>query len=109
MNFLKRLFGLGGGHHANDPRGLYYYVRPQRCDEVILVRLDKSNDLSIQDFEPTTYYARKLIVGTKCFDRMEAEFTFDSRRRLIEKKISGGEFVEYEDYVAYQESRSTTP
>jgi hypothetical protein len=109
MNFLKRLFSGGEsseGRQAGDPKGMYFYVRSNRCDEVIQVRLDRANDLSIQDYTPTTYYTRKLIVGTKCFDRMEAEFTFDANRRLIEKSVQGGTFVEYEDYQAYMEKEA---
>jgi hypothetical protein len=106
MNFLKRLFGGGesaGGRQAGDSKGIYFYIRSNRCDEVIQLRLDRANDLSIQDYSPLTYYTRKLVVGTKCFDRMEAEFTFDSNRQLIDKSVQGGEFVEYEDYQAYTE------
>ncbi|MBN1287011.1 MAG: hypothetical protein JXB47_16545 [Anaerolineae bacterium] len=109
MNFLRRFFGMGegqGGRQVHDPNGIYFYVRSHRCDEVIQVRLDRRNDLSQADFETPGYYARKLIVGTKCFDRMEAEFWFDQNRQLVEKKVTGGEFVEHEDYLAYQEGAS---
>lgn len=103
MDFLKRLFGLGGGQ-PHDASGMYFYVRSHRCDEVVQVRIDRNNDLSLQDdFE--TYYARKIAVGTECFDRMEAEFYFDKNRRLTDKTVTGGVFVDYDDYVAYLEKK----
>ena len=100
MSFLRRLFGRG--ERAGDDRGLYYYVRCDVSGEVIQVRLDKFNDLSIKEYKPMRYFARKLVVGARSFNRMEAEFTFDGDRRLIKKTVSGGEFVEYEDYLVYQ-------
>ncbi len=107
MEFLKRLLGLGGEsgkRQSHDPSGLYFYVRCHRCGEVLQVRLDRNNDLSLQD-DFSSYYARKVMVGTGCFSRMEAEFYFDTSRRLTAKEVSGGVFVEYEDYAAYQESK----
>lgn len=104
MDFLKRLLGLGGkGGPSSDPSGLYFYVRSNLSGEVIQVRLDRNNDLSLQD-DYSSYYARKIIVGTKSFQRMEAEFYFDKDRRLTAKEVSGGVFVDYDDYVAYQEA-----
>jgi hypothetical protein len=107
MSFLKRLLGLGEGGEGRprDAKGLYYYVRCDRCGEVIQVRLDRNNDLSILDYQPMTFFARKVIIGTRCFNRMEAEFTYDRDRKLIEKKVSGGQFVEYEDYLTYQKGQ----
>ena len=106
MEFLRRLFGLGGsaaGGPSRDATGLYFYVRSHRCGEVIRVRLDRNNDLSLQ--EDGTYYVRKVVVGNECFDRMEAEFYFDSQRRLTHKEVSGGVFVDHDEYEAYEESK----
>ena len=48
MDFLKRLFG-GGGASGEDSAGLYYYVKPKGCDEVVRVRINRNNDLSLDD------------------------------------------------------------
>jgi len=41
------------------------------------------------------FYARKVLMGdNKCFQRVEANFKFNADRQVIEKDISGGEFIE---------------
>lgn len=98
MNFLKKLFGSGSGP-SGDP-GLYFYVKSNRSNEVIQVRLHRDNDLSQTDDE-TGYFVRKLIVGQKSFDRIEAEFYFDRAKHFVSAELTGGTLVEREDYDAY--------
>lgn len=98
MNFLKRLFG--GARPAADD-GLYYYFRSRRSGEVVQVRLNPHADLSQLD-DNEGFYVRKVIVGTKSFERMEAEFFFDRNRRLLSCDVTGGELVERADYDAYR-------
>lgn len=100
MNLLKKLFGGGGPSRSNDPSGMYYYVRSNRTGEVIQVRLNRENDLSLADDEQG-YFVRKMIVGQKGFDRIEAEFHFDRARRFVSCDLTGGTMVEWEDYEAY--------
>ena len=93
MDFLKRLFG---------PRQTYtksYYtfnVKCKRCGETVIWRIDLDNDLSIEYEEGgDVFYARKVLMGeNKCFQRMEANFKFNSERQVIEKDVIGGEFIE---------------
>ncbi len=99
MDFLKRLFG-GGRSGEGDQDGLYFYVRSKQTGEVIRVRLHRYNDLSQSD-DMQGYYAHKTIVGSKSFDRIEADFRFDKGRRLVDADLVGGELVEREDYEAY--------
>jgi hypothetical protein len=104
MNLLKRL--LGGGGTGGDQDGVYFYVRVKRTGEVIRLRLHRFNDLSMSD-DGESYYVRKLIVGQRSFDRIEAEFSFDKNRRFVAAELTGGELVEqadYEQYVAGQQS-----
>lgn len=105
MNFLRRLLG-GGGSSAND-RGLYFYIRSRRSGEVVRVRLDPWNDLTpdYDNGKVTGYYARKVAVGTRDFERMEAEFGFDSNRKLLDKSVTAGEFVDEAAWLA-QEQRA---
>ena len=42
MNFLKSLFGGGG---RDEDRGLYFYVQPKMCKEILRIRVDPLNDL----------------------------------------------------------------
>lgn len=106
MDFLKRLFGGGGSSTSGDARGFYYYVRPTGCDEVVRVRIDRNNDLSLND-DNKTYWVHKVVMGTKCFQRAEVDFYFNQSRQLKNTEISGGVLVRQEDYDAWIESQST--
>ncbi|MEB2286803.1 MAG: hypothetical protein OZ934_01710 [Anaerolineae bacterium] len=98
MSFLKRL--LGGGGKSGDPEGLYFYVRAAKTGEVIRVRLNRSNDLSLTE-DLGGYFARKVIVGQKSFERIETHFHFDKNRHFVSADVTGGELVEREDYETY--------
>lgn len=102
MDFLKRLFG--GGARV-DTSGMYFYIRSKRSGEIVQLRLDL-NQLS-PDYDGQRvagYFTRKTVVGNRSFERMEAEFTFDANKKLVEKTVTGGEFVLREDWVAQQEN-----
>lgn len=101
MDFLRRLFGSGSGQPKD--AGMYYYVRNRRSGEVVRIRLD-INQLSpqIEGGKAAGYFTRKVVVGTKSFERMEAEFTFDSNRRLVEKTVTDAEFVEQDAWLVQQ-------
>jgi len=93
MNFLKKLFT------PREPYTKSYYtfhVKCKRCSETITGRIDLDNDLSIEYEEGgDVFFARKILMGeNKCFQRMEANFKFNSSRQVIEKDVIGGEFVE---------------
>ena|SRR5579859_1329659 len=105
QNFFKSLAQIFTGSSnplSGDPDGLYYYVRCNLCGEVIRVRLHRYNDLSVEYGENgekgDTFRAGKVIVGKRCYNRIEAEFTFDRNRKLIDQKITGGKLAEASDY-----------
>jgi hypothetical protein len=105
VNLLRRLLG-GTGGRSGDPDGMYFYVRAKVTGEVIQVRLHRYNDLTLSDDEQN-YIVRKVIVGQKGFERLEADFTFDKHRRLISCEVDGGELVDraaYDAYLADQEA-----
>ena len=99
MNFLKRLFRLGGP--PAQKRGASSYlltVRCNRCSDVIQTRINLDDDLSIdyaEDGSTTGYFCRKVLIGKQsCFQPIEVRLTFDPQRRFTERLINGGEFVE---------------
>ena len=97
MNFFQKLFG--GSSSASpkpDKRYCIFTVKCKRCGELVEGRVDLDNDLSVEYEEGgDIFYARKLLMGeNRCFQRMEAELKFDSKRELIEKQVAGGEFVQ---------------
>jgi hypothetical protein len=93
MNFLKKLFGPPA-----KPEKRYYTfsVKCLRCSELIEGRVDLDNDPSVEFEEGgDVYYARKVLIGeSRCFQRVEATFKFTPARTLIERQVTGGEFVE---------------
>jgi hypothetical protein len=107
MEFFKKLFGGGGQAPAGDKVGLYFYVRPTGCHEVVQVRINLHNDLSLAD-DNKTYFVHKSVRGTgyKCTRTAELELAFDSNRKLTSNEVSGGALVteaEYEEWVASQQ------
>lgn len=103
MGFFKKIANF----LTSSPRGgrdYWYYVRCDQCGEIIKARIDKHNDLSVRYGEKQmddTYFCRRVVVGSdRCYRPIEVEFTFDNRRTLIDREISGGEFVSAEEYQA---------
>lgn len=110
MEILKKLFGGGGsggsGGPAGDRVGLYYYVRPNGCEEVVRVRVDRNNDLSLAD-DNKSYWVRKGVRGVKCRQNVELELYYDSNRRLVDSQLQGGVLVDeaaYDAWVAQQQA-----
>ena len=108
MGFWKTISGFLFGSRQPTSKGLYFYVRlhklPNRQspdDEIIELRLNSYNDLSLND--DGNYFVRKVAVGPKSFRRAEIMLTFDKGRKLIDTEVNGGELVEQEYYLGYLE------
>ncbi len=93
MNFLQKLFGSPPA--KPDKKYYTFSVKCKRCGETIEGRVDLDNDLSVEYEEGgDIYHARKLLMGeNRCFQRIEIELKFTANRELIEKQITGGEFI----------------
>ncbi len=92
MDFLKKLFTPP----ARSPKRYYTFtVKCRKCGETIEGRVDLDNDLSIEyESGGDIFYARKMLMGSnRCFQRIEANFKFDANRQLIDREITGGEFL----------------
>jgi len=94
MNFLKKLFS--GSPTQSTPNLYTFSVKCNRCGETIEGHVNLSNDLSVDyDGDREVYFVRKgLMGGGRCFQQIEVELKFDANKKLIEKQISGGQFVE---------------
>jgi len=91
---LSSLFSTSGSQKTPD-YSTFITVRCNRCGEVIRARIDLRNDLTINYDDNTTYYCRKVIIGEqRCYKQIEVELTFDNRKKLINRQISGGAFVD---------------
>ena len=94
MNFLKKIFPAPSG-----PASTFYSfaVKCSRCGEIIEGRINVNNELSVEyDSDGSgVYYGRKVLMGSgRCFQQIEVELKFSEPRKLLEKKVTGGQFVE---------------
>lgn len=101
MDFLRKLLGGGGSPRSGDV-GLYFYIRPRGCQEVVRVRIDPNNDLSLED-DNSTYFVRKTVRGTtyKCTRSAELYISFGADRRIREIEVLDGEQVSEAEYNAW--------
>lgn len=106
MGFLKNLFGGGGGRSAagDDRRTLIYYVRPKRCQEVVVVRVDLMNDLSLND--DGGYFCRKIARAMRCPFPAELHIDFDRNHKVTQIGVQDGELVERADYETWAATQS---
>ncbi len=95
MDFLKKLFG--GGDKKPVDSGIYLYVKDSKCGEVIRIRLEPKHELVAQD--DGGYISNKMIVGSRCFNRISASFYFDAQKRLVNAELDGGELVGEDDWT----------
>ena len=102
MDIFKRLADLFNSPTPASSRGTFYavLVKCARCGEVVEGHINLNNDLSYEDDESgegaaSTMVVRKVLVGNaRCFQPIEVVLRFDTNRRLLDRKITGGTFVE---------------
>lgn len=94
MNLLQKLLGSSSST-SSQKHDYTFSVKCLRCGEIIQGRVNLDNDLSVEYEEGgDVYYARKILMGeNKCFQRIEVELKFTSRRELLEQHITGGVFT----------------
>ncbi|MFN2197247.1 MAG: hypothetical protein ACK2UW_14095 [Anaerolineales bacterium] len=110
MGFFKSLSNLFGAKGKSAGNVYWVYARCSRCGEVLRGRVNLHNDLSVEygDKETqNTYVCRKILSGdgsNLCFQKVEILLHFDAKRKLLDREISGGTFIEAEEYQAAQET-----
>jgi hypothetical protein len=107
MGFLRKLFGGGGGSSTQNM--MTFYVRPKRCEEIVVVRLNMMNDLSITD-DGNGYFVRKIAKAVRCPFEAELYVDFDSNRKVTQIGVTNGETVEeavYQQWLAAQPNKTT--
>ena len=118
LDALKSIFGLGGGAGSAVDRGRYWYVRCNRCQDVVRVRINMANEVSevsdtpdddadtMRPSNPNARYAiTKGVVDSKCFRPMRLTILFDGRRRELESTVDGGTIADEADWEAVRASR----
>jgi hypothetical protein len=109
MAFLRKLFGGGGNAQQSDDRAMHLYIKCGRCGTPVHVRVDLHNDLAADygDTEAEGYVLRKEVMDDRCFRLMQAEITFDTRRRETGRTVEGGTFITAEEYEAIKGANAT--
>ncbi len=103
MSFLSRLAALFGGAPKVDNRYFSIYVLSNRCREPAMGQVDLFNELSLTDEKERPFYVRKVLHTSgrnRCFDQVEAQLWFDNNKRLLDKELVGGRWLERDEYDA---------
>jgi hypothetical protein len=104
MGFLRKLKDalLGSGSTGSgDPDGIYLYVKCDKCQSTLRIRVDKRHDLQ-RDYDTGEYVLNKEMMDSSCFNLMQATIRFDSSYHIVDQEIEGGEFITEEAYRAVQ-------
>ena len=94
MNFFKKLFTP---QPSNSGKFHVFAVKCLRCGEIIHGQVNVNNDPSLEydDKGRPFYTCRKVLMGNQmCFQQIEVIFKFNDMRGLLDRQITGGEFVE---------------
>jgi hypothetical protein len=96
MRFLDKLKALFSPQSRHDR--LQVAVRCSRCGQVVRTQIDLSHDLSVEYGEGAMRFVwRKELVGSgenRCFQRMQVEYRLDADRKVIDRYVQGGSFVD---------------
>ena len=94
MNFFKKMLTRPP---SNPGKFHIFAVKCKRCGEIIHGQVNVNNEPSAEyDENDKPYFVcRKVLVGNQlCFQRIEVIFKFNESRGLLDREITGGEFVE---------------
>ena len=90
----KKLFG--GSSVPGLSGGFFLNVRCSVCGEEFHLFTNTSTDL-FQNFDAQgglSYSLKKEIVGVHCRNLIQVRMEFDGAKKLLEKEIENGEFIE---------------
>ena len=102
MSFLQKIAGALSPQGTDKGDVLWVYARCHKCGETIRTCIDLRHDLTPNysaEGRVTDYVVRKVLIGSqRCFEPIEVTLTFDPRRRLGSREITGGQFISREEY-----------
>lgn len=102
MSFFKRLTNLLTGKSSGDNRIMTIYALCNRGKEPVRGEVDLFNELSLDEGDgPDSYYVRKVLHTSgesRNFGQVEVELWFDKSKRLDRYEVTGGRWLEAEEY-----------
>lgn len=102
MGFLRWFFGTSKQtppDNPGDPDGVYFYVQCDRCHTTVRVRADRKHDFNQEDGQ---YVWHKVIVDSKCFQRINTVVHLDSQYNIVNADIQGGHYITKAEYEQLQ-------
>jgi hypothetical protein len=102
MGFLKKISTIFSSTLTEETNATWIYVKCKRCGEKLRARINVRSELSPEfsnsDYA-TSFHCRKVLIGEqRCFQQIEVNLTFDAKYRIVDKQISGGQFITLEEY-----------
>lgn len=111
MDFLSKLFMSGRSKSKGKPgyvkrdgsHGIWIYLQCDRCGEKIPVRLRTTSELQKREgpdaeLGPGQYFVQKTVVGSKCYQRIEASVDFDAKYDVVDSQVVNGTLITYGEY-----------
>jgi len=108
MGFLSNLFNkkprAEKGYTTKDgAHGVWIYLQCDKCDEKIAVRLRTTSELQKRegpdaDGGPGTFFVQKTVVGSRCYQRIEAIVDFDAKYNVVGSQIKNGKLITAKEY-----------
>jgi hypothetical protein len=98
-NLLEELIQKFFPKVAESGRFFPLAARCGHCGEIVRAQINLYNDLSLGDSgnegSSDDYVCRKVLVGNgRCYRPLEVTLKFNAHKQLLEKTVSGGEWVE---------------
>ena len=104
MSIFKKIANLFSGGRSSADRNLPIYALCNRGKEPVSGAVDLFNELSLDDGDGAdSYYVRKVLHTTgqsRNFGQVEVELWFDKNKRLERYDVTGGRWLEPEEYEA---------
>lgn len=101
MAFFRAFRRLFGGAATEETQALIFFVRCDRCGEIIRVRADRRWDLLQELGEGSSGYSlHKDVLGTRCNALLHVLVRFDDAYRITHQEVQGGRFVSAAEYDA---------
>lgn len=112
MGFLSNLFpglrksrarGKQGYVKRDGQHGIWIYLQCDKCGEKIPVRLRVTSEVQRregpdEDLGPGQFFVQKTIVGSQCYQRIEATIDFDAKYNVIDSEIKHGKLITQKEY-----------
>ena len=94
---LKDIFT--GFFEKKDKNIIRIYLQDNKCGEKIEVLLRKSYDIQRVYEDDSAYYKiTKVVVCTKCYNKIKINITFDKNYKVITNYIENGKFITQDEY-----------